>query len=571
MLRESPKLRSVVAILDCHLSREHPEFFGNSASRPYSPLKPYKVVHDSLWGTNRFTWRELALIDSPIIQRLRHIHQTGLAYYVYPSAQHTRFEHTLGVVTIASRIFDALSERYSKTLATIINEIFGHKEADEKKTVSALAKLKQELRLAALLHDTGHSLFSHASEKVYSEIGLLKRAGEELSDLIAKEKGVGAGEVLSFCFASTQAVSGLLDRARQKVAGEEGAPDLHWEVDLSNVALMIVGSARHQYLQFLGDIISSGLDADKLDYLLRDALSTGLPLRYDLERYLYTVTIEKDYMVDQDARLKQLYRKTKASVAPQPRAAGTLKLATYDAYRLKLPPRATNTMEQIIISKMMLFSYIYHHQKVRAAEGLLEKLLIRLVSYWRQEKMTEERMLLNFLDFTDASILGRDFLSSPSRDIKETSYRLNFRILPREVYRFSSAVSHAEGKLVKRLFRRLKERGKRVSIVRDLDQAIGEELLLLEPSLGNSWADALWKTGVWIDAPKPPQVEEVELAGEFPIEEWTEAYHAHRYYVRVYAYSEHVKIAARAARAALKRKIGVQTDDFYEACRRKRD
>jgi HD superfamily phosphohydrolase len=347
--------------------------------------------------------------------------------------------------------------------------------------------------------------------------------------------------------------------------------DLHWDVDLRNVALMLVGLARHPYLQFLGDIISSGLGADKLDYLLRDASNAGLPLRYDLERYLHTVAVEKDYTVDQEGQLAKLYRTTNAHVSAEPRAVGKTRMSTYDTYRLRLPKRATNTMEQIVICKMMLFSYIYHHQKVRAGEGLLEKLLSRIMLYWQQAKMSEEDILLKFLEFNDTSLTGPAFMNSQHDDIKNASYRLNYRILPREVYRFSSAISHAEGRLVKKLFRKLKERAKRAEIVLDLDRANGEELLKLDRDLGTSWSDALWKTGVWVDAPKPPQVEEVELAGEFPVEEWTEAYHAHRYNVRVYAYSEYVDIAARAARKAMKRTIGIQTDDFYEACRRKRD
>jgi HD superfamily phosphohydrolase len=571
MLKNCPNLTHLVSILDAYLGRAHPEFFGPDAVRPFSPLKPYKVVHDPLWGTNRFSWRELALIDSPILQRLRHIHQTGLAYYVYPSARHSRFEHSLGVLTIASRVFDSLFERYSKTLITIVNEISGAGDTEEARIVRVLGQLKQELRLAALLHDTGHSLFSHASEKVYSEIGLLKSAAEELSDLVAKEKGIGAGEVLSFSIANTHSVEALLARAKQKVVEEDESHDLQWDISLRNVALLLVGSAPHPFLQFLGDIVSSGLDADKLDYLLRDASSAGLPLRYDLERYLYTVAVEKDYIVDQDGQLAKLYRITKAQATSVPRMVGKTRMPTYDAYRLRLPKRATNTIEQIVISKMMLFSYIYHHQKVRAAEGLLEKLLNRQVLYWRKSGMQEDDIVLKFLELDDTAVTGRVFLRSRRRDIRETSYRLNNRILPREVYRFSPAVSHAEGRLVKRLFRRLKERAKRAEILQDLDRAVGEELVKLNSRVGKSWSEAIWKTGVWVDAPKPPQVEEVELAEEFPIEEWTEAYYAHRYYLRVYAYSEHVDLASRAVRIAMKRKIGILTDEFYENCRRKRD
>lgn len=86
-----PALSALIVHLDKYFEKTYPEFFGSSAKHPYLKLKPHKVIHDNLWGTNQFSWCELAIIDSPIMQRLRNIHQVGLAFYVYPSARHTRF------------------------------------------------------------------------------------------------------------------------------------------------------------------------------------------------------------------------------------------------------------------------------------------------------------------------------------------------------------------------------------------------------------------------------------------------------------------------------------------------
>ena len=253
MLEGYKTLEGLVSRFDSYLKTIHPQFFGDKADHPFASLKPFKVIHDPIWGTNRFSWRELALIDTPLLQRLRLIHQTGLAHYVYPSARHSRFEHSLGVVTIASRIFDALCQRHLKNLETLVKAV--NPKSDVTQT---LAKLRQELRLAALLHDTGHSLFSHASERVYSRIPLLQAAASELSSFVGKEKG--AGEVLSFCLARTDAVAGVLERAEEKILQRDVFGEFFGEIDLDSVALMIVGRSKHPFLQFMGDIVSSGFD-----------------------------------------------------------------------------------------------------------------------------------------------------------------------------------------------------------------------------------------------------------------------------------------------------------------------
>ena len=564
-------LSALINQLDEYLPRKHPEFFGPRGYHPALPVRRAKVIHDNLWGTNRFSWRELVLIDSPILQRLRDIHQVGLAFQVYPSARHTRFEHSLGVVTLASRIFEALLQREAGEIRNIAQVI-----APGIKAETTILHLRQELRLAALLHDTGHSLFSHASEQVYGELKLLREASGELTALVGKEKG--AGEVIAFCMAQTRSVAEILARAKTKVFGDTLSEDYDGEIDMANVALIIVGRSKHPFLQFLGDIVSSGFDADKLDYLVRDATAAGLPLRYDLERYLYAVRLERNILADGKGKLERLYRCIgKLNIERRPPQPGRVD-PYYETYRLRLPRQAMNTIEQIVICKLMLYSYIYHHKKVRSAEGMLGKMLERMVRHWRGDGETDTQILERFLTMTDSVLRESLFAEAADNLVRQYSYRLVNRLLPREAFRFSSAdASYAERAPLTDFLTSLQDKDERGPLKAKLEQAIGEELLTIDPALGPTSLDALGAAGVWVDVPTETKFEDVDellvggiggvpgvpLVDVFPIRQWTQAYKAFKYQVRIFAFSERLLIVQEAAKKAMQRVIGIQGDSFY--------
>lgn len=585
-------LAKVAALLDEHLKSKHPTFFGSNAKHPVADLKPFKDIHDPIWGTNRFSWRELVVIDSPIIQRLRRIHQTGLAYYVYPSARHSRFEHSLGVVTVATRVFDAVAQRYAGRLEEIADSLGrpNHKVDD------TISRWRQELRLAALLHDTGHSILSHASERVYGQLELLKKAAEELSEVAAAKKK--AGEVLSYCLTKTGALNDMLARAKAKLMkGCDLAGEYAGDLDMENVSLLIVGRSRHPLQHFMGDIISSGFDADKLDYLLRDAASAGLPLRYDLDRYLSTVSLPISDLYDPKGKLEKLYQRAEpvpTKHAPRPGGSD----AYFTSYRLRLPRRSMNTIEQITICKLMLTSYIYQHQKVRAAEGLFERLLLRVLRKWQSpedmggnvsSKLTDEEIVPLFLDLDDSSLHGDTFLGSDSAEISEISYRLLNRLLPRVVYEISATAEEPHDAHLADFFWTLADEEARPRVLRELDAIVGTELLKRRTDLKRSPEDsdpkaACRRAGVWFDIPWVPTFEGMdELIGEsdsgypvpiseiFPINKWLEAYQKHRLNLRVFSFSEYCSDVAEAAEEALKKVTRITDHEFYQRCRRSRD
>jgi len=105
---------------------------------------PFKIC-DPVHGFIRFGELEQRVIDSRPFQRLRYIRQMGVAYLIYPGATHTRFEHSLGVMELVTRIYNTIS----------------HDLPEER-----VAYWRQILRLAALCHDMGHLPFSHTAEQV---------------------------------------------------------------------------------------------------------------------------------------------------------------------------------------------------------------------------------------------------------------------------------------------------------------------------------------------------------------------------------------------------------------------
>jgi HD superfamily phosphohydrolase len=576
MLEGYPTLTLVTALLDEYLKSRHGLFFGDKAEHPFSELKPYKDIHDPIWGTNGFSWRELALIDTPIMQRLRYIHQTGLAYQVYPSSRHSRFEHSLGVVIVATKVFDAVVRRHAGKLRQIVKTVEESKEFEE-----VLFCWRQELRLAALLHDTGHSLLSHTSERVYGKLPMLQAAADELTNFAAAEKK--AGEVISFCLSRTEALNSFLDRAKSTLMKEAEVPDeFAGEPNMDNVSLLIVGRSRHPLLQFVGDIVSSGFDADKLDYLLRDAAAAGLPLRYDLERYLATVYVQKSKLNDGKGELDRLYKRAGTKhLVREPKGEG--RFPYFDCFRLRLPKRSMNTIEQVTICKLMLFSYIYHHPKVRAAEGFFERLLSRAVQNWKSDGKKDSDILWMFMDFDDAALHGNKFLRSPNPEISTLSYRLLSRLIPRVVYEIVSSPAGLEAKLLGDFFSKLGDPGTKPAILGKVEDVMGRELSKRRGELGSDPKVACMRAGAWFDVPSLPTFEGMdELIGEtdgenavrigdiFPINKWTEAYQAHRYAVRVYSFSEYASDVAVAARKGLEEVSSITDPDFYHRCRRNR-
>lgn len=194
-------------------------------------------IYDAVHGFIRFNELERMLIDSEPFQRLHYIHQLGIAYIVYPGATHTRFEHSLGAMELATRIFDRIAAKFSLSDADYWLQI---------------------IRLAALCHDLGHLPFSHDAEKE-----LLGKAGHEEWTLrvIQSEILKPIWDRLQSHFAGRNIVCDLLKMAIGEKKLLEMGVDLNFSAVEKVLSQVITGD-------FFG--------ADRIDYLLRDAQCTGV-------------------------------------------------------------------------------------------------------------------------------------------------------------------------------------------------------------------------------------------------------------------------------------------------------
>ncbi len=232
------------------------------------------------------------LIDSREFQRLRHIKQLGLALYTYQGAEHSRFTHSLGVMHLMTRVLDLLGKRYSIS--------------SEARTVA---------RASALLHDIGHGPFSHVIESVLGENH---------------------------------------ERWTTRIVGDENT-EVHQRLVAHDPTMpaKVIAAIEHRYQPaFVGQLVSSQLDVDRFDYLLRDSLMTGAKYGiYDLEWILHALEIDE---------------------------AGD---------RIYVAAKGLYAVEEYLQARYYMFRQVYFHRSLRSAEAILRSLLRRAIEVMRENRL----------------------------------------------------------------------------------------------------------------------------------------------------------------------------------------
>jgi len=262
----------------------------------------------------------IELINLPEFQRLRRIWQLGLSCYVYPGGTHTRFSHSLGVIHITKKMVNQLKKRYPEDI----------NEEDENAVI-----------LAALLHDIGHGPFSHLSENIFSEN---TEKHEKWSLKIIDQTRIA------------EYLGTIGDRVKEFI---QAKPDT----------------------DFLGHIISSQLDADRFDYLLRDNIMTGAQYgQFDLNWIIQCLECNKS------------------------------------ENRLEIREKGILALEGYLQARYHMYRNVYYHKTVKAAEIVFRKIFRRLrkmansdpeikkYAIWAKISTNEELSVNEYLSLDDSEV-----------------------------------------------------------------------------------------------------------------------------------------------------------------------
>jgi len=444
------------------------EYVSNDAYQPRWPDES-KIIHDPLWGTIKLHPWEIAILDLPLFQRLRQIAQTSLVNYVFPGCRHSRFEHTLGVVHQTQKLAEAVNGQSSPAGGPFDPGIL------------------RNLRLAALFHDCGHSCFSHISENVYRDLPDMQAVTAQN----AEYAGCNPHEVMSALILKSNAVRGYLAKLEDKYK---------IQFDVDGAADWIVGRYQSTNKAFVAHVINGPFDADKLDYLFRDSHFSGLPLSLDLDRLWASCDLAK-----------------------HPEIGATI---------LTLHQSSVVALEQILFNKINLFTVVYQHPKVRAAECMFQA-VIRLIQETRDCTIAGRRLekATDFLWLTDSTF----FAEALRREKTDLLHKMIHDILYRRHLVRALTISKDTAESDKAGYNELRR-------LNHTSQADADERRGL--------AEAIWEESgrpcephqVWLDLPPSPSLGGADqtyvrapskvlrkLTSFFPINYWNESYMSYKW------------------------------------------
>lgn len=271
-------------------------------------------IRDPVHGSIKVLKEEIPILEAPFFQRLRNIKQLGFSEFVFPGATHTRYLHSIGVMDVSTKVFNQLFSQMDHT--------------------SEIERLKETVRLACLLHDIGHAPLSHTTEFVMPMVSELKLPANFMpaQDRQATHEDYTIKSIVDSSFT----------KSFKNVEAKFG-------VYPTQVAELIVGETNSleyftykgvNYFPLLHQLVSSEMDCDRMDYLLRDSYFCGVSYgKFDL-----------DWIID---NLQTCIIDNKAYIG--------------------ITERAVATFDDFLLCRFHMFLMVYFHYKAVCLEKMLKR------------------------------------------------------------------------------------------------------------------------------------------------------------------------------------------------------
>ncbi len=273
-------------------------------------------IRDPVHGSIQISDEMIPVIEDVFFERLRNIKQLGFSEYIFPGATHSRFIHSIGVMSIAEKAFDKLFKKQLKD--------------------NNFIRLKETFKLACLLHDIGHAPLSHSTESVMPKLSSLNIDKTLLNNKTNNDHVQATHEDYTV-LAITKGVRNL-DTITKK-----------FNIERSAICNLITGFSSDptyftingiNYFPILHQLVSSEMDCDRMDYLLRDSYFCGVSYgNFDLDWLLDNI---KPCIIDNQTFLG-------------------------------ITERAVVTFDDFLLSRFHMFLMVYFHYKSVCLEQLLLK------------------------------------------------------------------------------------------------------------------------------------------------------------------------------------------------------
>jgi uncharacterized protein len=276
-------------------------------------------IRDPVHGSIHIQNEDISIISHPAFQRLRNIKQLGFSEFAFPGATHTRYIHSIGVMHVANIQFDKIFKNFTPS--------------------KELMRLKQTLKLACLLHDIGHAPLSHSTEMVMPKLAALNLPARYLKGEDLQRQATHEDYTIK-----TISDSDFTTSFKHQIQ--------QFGVDPNAVAELVTGICSDEgyftingisFFPILHQMVSSEVDCDRMDYLLRDSYFCGVSYgQYDLDWLTDNmVACERD---------KKLF--------------------------LGINERAVSTFDDFLLSRFHMFLMVYFHYRAVCLEQMLLRYFI---------------------------------------------------------------------------------------------------------------------------------------------------------------------------------------------------